>query len=120
MTVYINNCPVTNRPTPTPAPTQVYIDNCICGPNLILNGNFEDIIQEGTIDGGGIVRNWIMSSVDVHARQYYYPQTDLDRFIDLNSSAPGYIEQNFATNIGQTYRVSFNLSANWWCSVNFP
>lgn len=119
MTIYINNCPVTNRPTPTPEPTPLYIDNCICSNNLILNGNFEDVITEGSIGGGGAVRNWTIDNVDIHARKYHYPQTDLDRFIDLNAYVPGYIQQNFATNIGQAYKVSFNLSGNWWCGVYF-
>lgn len=103
-------------PTPTQTNTVPQIDaSCPdCVSNLILNGGFEQG-NPGSFSGGGTITNWVQSNIDVHSLSYdagLSPLQPLKRWVDLNKTSPGYIQQTISTTVGQSYTISFNLAAN--------
>lgn len=103
----------TPRPTSTPTSTNTPTPTTPLGsPNLLQNSTFESVISEGTASGGGVLTVWKQSNIDVHSLSYEGRTTDINRWVDLNACANGWIEQTFYTVIGQRYTVKFNLSGN--------
>lgn len=104
--------PVPPPPPPPPPPVK---DHCpICADNLIVNGDFEDILIEGTCGGGGKVNGWTQSKIDVHGRfQCHSDVTDINHYIDLNQVSPGFIQQTVDTKTGRMYKLTFKVQANW-------
>jgi len=93
--------------------------------NLIQNGSFENGVNPGsgfvTVFSGDSVSidNWTVidgfgafpnGSVDYIGG--YWAASDGARSIDLSGNSPGGVAQTFATVIGKTYFVQFDMAAN--------
>jgi formylglycine-generating enzyme required for sulfatase activity len=101
----------TTTPTRTATPTATPMQTSAC---LLNNGDFEQGAP-GNEGGGGTITSWTQNSVDIHSLSYdnsLSPLQPLNRWIDLNTCAPGYIQQSINTIIGQSYSISFKLAAN--------
>lgn len=113
---------ITPTMTVTPTVTQsqrgcVSID---INNNILLNSNFENVIVDGTVNGGGILSDWNQQDIDIHSMSQYDPSQPVKRWIDLNAQSPGWISQTFATTIGDVYRVQFDMGANAGFGVTIP
>lgn len=88
--------------------------------NLIVNGSFEDAsVNPGSSYinigvGNTSLTGWTVIANDVHYVGTFWQASDGTRSIDLdgNFDSPGAMTQSFATNPGQTYKVSFDLAGN--------
>jgi choice-of-anchor C domain-containing protein len=88
--------------------------------NLLLNGSFE--IAPGQTDfafynrliaGSTDIAGWIATGSDLDwVNAGYWDAADGKKSVDLAGQYLGGIKQTFATNIGQIYTVSFDLSGN--------
>ena len=88
------------------------------GAATIVNGGFAG---PGEPDGGfqtvgvstGVIPGWTVSSGNVDWIKGYWQSSDGDGFsVDLNGDQPGAISQTIDTVIGQTYTLTFDMSAN--------
>jgi choice-of-anchor C domain-containing protein len=88
------------------------------GAATIVNGGF---VGPSAPDGSfqtvglstGVIPGWTVSSGDVDWIKGYWQSSDGDGFsVDLNGNHPGAISQTIDTVIGQTYTLSFDMSAN--------
>ena len=89
--------------------------------NLIVNGGFNN---GGTVaaPGGGFttlgtgstaMTGWTVTSGDIDWIQGYWQSADGDGYsVDLNGNNPGAISQTINTVAGQSYQITFDLSAN--------
>lgn len=84
--------------------------------NLIVNGGFVGGIPNGFTTVGvssGVIPGWDVLAGTVDWINGYWPSSDGDGFsIDLNGNNHGKIGQTVATVIGQTYFLTFDISAN--------
>lgn len=87
----------------------------------ITNGSFEDGPFSGglwdTLSAGSTnLTGWTIESGSVDLTgSSYWPASDGSRSIDLSGQGPGTISQAFATTVGNTYTVTFDLSGNPAC-----
>lgn len=86
--------------------------------NLLANGSFEDGLEP---EANGIntlpaestdIKGWKVTTGSVDHIGPYWKSAHGSRSLDLNGSEVGAVAQTFKTAKGQTYRVSFALSAN--------
>jgi choice-of-anchor C domain-containing protein len=86
--------------------------------SILINGSFElgpppfsnqdiDIPSASTA-----ITGWLVTGNGIDLLGYPWDVSDGIRAIDLDGRSPGGIEQTFATDVGQTYVVSFDLSGN--------
>jgi choice-of-anchor C domain-containing protein len=85
----------------------------------IVNGGFADgeIAPNGSFQtvgvSTGVIPGWSVVSGNVDWIRGYCQSSDGDGFsVDLNGDAPGAIAQTIATVAGQTYHLTFDMSAN--------
>lgn len=90
--------------------------------NLLVNGSFESGSYTGNASwmdvgaGSGAITGWAIggAGIDWHTGNEFIPIQDGSKAVDLNNSGigsgTGTIAQNFATTVGQLYRLSFYLS----------
>ena len=82
----------------------------------ISNGSFENGTAPGSftniVTGGTNITDWMVDSGNVDYIGTYWVASDGSRSIDLNGTAAGSIKQTFATTVGATYEVTFDLSGN--------
>ncbi len=83
----------------------------------LQNGQFTTPATNGTtfrtVTAGGTLGAWSVVSGSVDQKLTYWPQPPGGGYsVDLDGSAPGAIEQSFATTAGAQYRVLFAFSAN--------
>jgi choice-of-anchor C domain-containing protein len=88
------------------------------GPNV--NGSFELPALPGpvtTYTAGQSIDGWVVGSgsVDLVHRNFWVPAYG-NQSIDLNGDGPGELYQDLSLTPGQTYGISFQLSANPQCS----
>jgi choice-of-anchor C domain-containing protein len=88
-------------------------------PNLLINGSFEDsTLNPGSawsVLGGGntSIEGWTTIGGGIDYFGVFIAASDGIHSLDINNiSSGGGIEQSFATVIGATYDVSFDMSAN--------
>jgi choice-of-anchor C domain-containing protein len=88
------------------------------GVNLISNGSFEFGVNDAGLGGfstipgsGASINNWIVGG-SVDWINGYWQAQDGTHSVDLNGTSLGSVQQTIATVIGQTYRMSFYVSAN--------
>jgi choice-of-anchor C domain-containing protein len=88
------------------------------GAATIANGGF---VGPDAPNGGfqtvgvstDVIPGWTVASGDVDWIQGYWQSSDGDGFsVDLNGNHPGAISQTIDTVIGQTYTLTFDMSAN--------
>jgi len=89
--------------------------------DLIVNGGFNN---GGTVaapgggfttlgSGSGAMTGWTVSGGDIDWIRGYWQSADGDGFsVDLNGNTPGAVSQTINTVSGQTYHLTFDLSAN--------
>lgn len=94
-------------------------------PNLLINGSFEQSsLNPGggwSVLGGGntSIEGWTTIGSGVDYFGIIIAASDGIHSIDINNlSAGGGVEQSFATVIGATYDVSFDMSANMYGAPN--
>lgn len=89
--------------------------------NLILDGDFNNSNATfSTVTAVSTIGPWHVTagSVDLIGGYWQSPSgpnasaAGTNGSIDLNGNAPGTLSQSFATQIGKTYEVTFDLSAN--------
>lgn len=81
----------------------------------IVNGGFENSNFSGlfqTYFAGGNLGGWKVDSGSVDLVNTYWQPAAGHYSLDLNGSSVGVISQSFATVVGQTYNVSFDLAGN--------
>lgn len=92
----------------------------LAGPsreNLIVNGSFEEGIQPGEYKilkpGEKSVTGWIITRDTVDYIGSYFPSSHGQRSLDLDGT-PGFggIRQEFRTEPGKKYRLTFDLAGN--------
>ena len=83
---------------------------------LITNGSFELGNTSGAFStvaaGGTDITGWTVDAGSVDYISSYWAASDGARSIDIAGSAIGALSQSFATTVGQSYSVSFDLSSN--------
>jgi choice-of-anchor C domain-containing protein len=85
--------------------------------NLIVNGSFEDGPEVERFlpldEGSPAIKGWVVTRGQIDLVNTYWPAAEGKRSLDLNGS-PGFggIQQTFATNKGQKYRVTFSFAGN--------
>jgi choice-of-anchor C domain-containing protein len=77
--------------------------------NLIQNGGFE--LSDSSAFPFNHLASWTYGNVDAVAG--LWNSYDGIWTVDLNGSAPGYIQQDFSTAAGQTYQLQFALTGNY-------
>lgn len=91
------------------------------GPELLLNGSFEDGPAPDA-DGPGFtpyeagsnaIPGWNITRGSVDYISFYWQHADGKRSIDLNGNEPGAIAQTFRTRPGRKYRVTFSIAGNF-------
>jgi hypothetical protein len=91
--------------------------------NLLINGSFEDgpplrldplILPAGSTDlpGWTLPTSFQFFQGGIELTASAWNASDGARSIDLAGTGPGVIQQGFATTIGQTYRLSFDIARN--------
>ena len=94
------------------------------GVNLLVNGSFEDgaYVNNGAGYMGlgygpesTTIPGWTVKDIDWMGVNGYWVASEGSFSIDMNGAAAGYIKQEFATAVGQTYTVSFDLAGNSHC-----
>jgi hypothetical protein len=84
---------------------------------ILVNGSFEigpvfSIQDLDILPGSTEIPGWMVVGGGVDLLGAPWDVSDGVHAIDLDRRSPGGIEQTFATTIGQTYQVSFDLSGN--------
>ena len=86
------------------------------GPNLIINGGFESSTFSGSLTtftaGSTGLTGWTIGQDSVDLINTYWAPSGGSYSLDLSGNYDGTISQSFATVIGQTYTVSFDMAAN--------
>ena len=77
--------------------------------NLIQNGGFE--LTDGASYPYNHLASWTYNNVD--AVTGLWTPYEGSWTVDLNGSAPGYIQQSFSTVAGQSYQLQFALTGNY-------
>jgi hypothetical protein len=91
--------------------------------NLLINGSFEEgpflrtdplILAAGStaLPGWDLPTDFPFSQGGIELTASAWNASDGVRSIDLAGTGPGVIQQGFATTIGQTYRLSFDIARN--------
>jgi choice-of-anchor C domain-containing protein len=103
--------------------TTLLTEFCAAGPNLLINGDFEDPPVGITPSGDGVtvipsgstaLPGWTATgdSID-HLGNNYWQNASGASSVDLDGFfAAGGVRQTFATEIGKTYRLSFAHAGN--------
>ncbi|WP_348696938.1 choice-of-anchor C family protein [Duganella fentianensis] len=81
----------------------------------ISNGGFESSNYSGqfdTVSAGGSLGAWNVVSGSVDLINTYWTNSEGHYSLDLNGTQAGSIQQAFATVVGQTYTVSFDVAGN--------
>lgn len=81
----------------------------------ISNGGFESSSYSGpftTVNAGGSLGAWNVVSGSVDLINTYWTNSEGHYSLDLNGTQAGSIQQSFATVVGQTYTVSFDVAGN--------
>lgn len=81
----------------------------------ISNGGFESSSYSGpftTVNAGGSLGAWNVVSGSVDLINTYWTNAEGHYSLDLNGNQAGSIQQSFATVVGQTYTVSFDVAGN--------
>ncbi|MEJ7607553.1 MAG: choice-of-anchor C family protein [Bryobacteraceae bacterium] len=79
--------------------------------NLLTNGSFEADVCSGAFCTTGSLTGWIVAGQVDLINSYWQPAQG-QQSLDLNALSPATISQNFATNVGSLYSVSFALAGN--------
>jgi len=91
-------------------------DDSYLGANLIVDGSFEnpDIGGNFTTFGTGatIGGAWNIDSGSIDLINGYWPSSEGGQSLDMSGNNAGTISQSFATIVGHTYTVTFDMSAN--------
>lgn len=85
--------------------------------NLLVNGSFEAGVDPGPLSqdlsaGSTNITGWVVTPVSIGYTTGFWFASHGERSLDLDGAAPGGIAQSFATEIGSTYIVSFDLAGN--------
>jgi choice-of-anchor C domain-containing protein len=84
--------------------------------SLIINGGFEEGADPGSYTtlnlGSNALPGWVIGGNSIDVVGTYWQPSEGKRSIDLAGNGAGGIGQSFATTIGQTYHVSFDLAGN--------
>lgn len=82
----------------------------------IVNGSFETGPTPGAFltlgTGDTSITGWTVSAGTIDYIGTYWTAQDGVRSIDLAGNSPGALSQSFATNIGQTYRITYWIGRN--------
>lgn len=81
----------------------------------IVDGGFENSNFHGnfqTFNAGADLGGWTVESGSVDLINNYWQPAAGHYSLDLNGRSAGVIEQSFATVVGQTYNVSFDMAGN--------
>ena len=90
------------------------------GPDLIINGSFEDG-PEPDPDGPGFtvletgsttITGWTVTQGSVDYIGPYWRHADGRRSVDLNGNMPGAVSQSLRTRPGRKYTVTFRMAGN--------
>jgi choice-of-anchor C domain-containing protein len=87
-------------------------------PNLITNGSFESNVFgfSGSVStlsaGSNALTGWTINSGTVDLVNTYWAASQGQYSLDLSGEQDGTISQSFATVVGQTYQVSFDMAGN--------
>lgn len=87
-------------------------------PNLIVNGSFEanSINFTGGFStlaaGSNALTGWDITAGSVDLINTYWNPSQGHYSLDLSGETDGTISQSFATVVGQTYKVSFDMAGN--------
>lgn len=87
------------------------------GAATIINGSFENsALTPGKFttlySGSTAIDGWTVTSGSVDYKHTYWKSSDGRRSIDLAGLSIGSIAQSFATAVGQSYTVTFEMSSN--------
>jgi len=83
--------------------------------DLITNGGFENSSFSGTfqnIGAGNGLSGWTIESGSVDLINTYWQPASGNYSLDLNGNSAAVIAQSFATEVGKTYTVTFNMAGN--------
>ncbi|WP_138516762.1 choice-of-anchor C family PEP-CTERM protein [Rhodoferax bucti] len=87
-------------------------------PNLIVNGSFESnsLNFTGSFStlsaGSNALTGWTIAAGSVDLINKYWTASQGHYSLDLSGADDGTISQSFATVVGQTYKVSFDMAGN--------
>lgn len=83
---------------------------------LITNGGFESSSFNGTFTtfsaGSSALTGWTIDAGSVDLINTYWAPASGNYSLDLSGNNDGVISQSFATVVGQTYTVSFDMAGN--------
>jgi choice-of-anchor C domain-containing protein len=82
---------------------------------LGTDGSFELGSDPGSstlLSGGSTISDWLVQSGNIDYVGHFWQASDGSRSIDLNGNQAGSISQTFATVVGTTYIVEFDMSGN--------
>jgi choice-of-anchor C domain-containing protein len=89
------------------------------GPNLLVNGNFEEGPNpengQGFVNlqaGSNAIKGWVVSRGDIDYKGSFWQPAEGQRSLDLNGWTKGGIAQTFKTTKGKKYRVTFSMAGN--------
>jgi choice-of-anchor C domain-containing protein len=94
----------------------LFLSANIAQATLITNGSFELGSPPGSFTtlatGNTSITGWTVTDGNIDYIGTYWAASDGSRSLDMNGNVAGAISQSFATQIGTTYEVLFDLAGN--------